>query len=158
MQPNIGISKEKRQQVADILSAHLADAHVLYIKLRKYHWNLKGWQFKSLHEFFEEQYTALAMNIDEIAERILTLGVNAPGTLREFLDHARLEEEPGVVPSTDKMMENLLKDQETIIRQLREDISTLEEVQDVGSADFLTGLLQAHEKTAWMMRSYLQEK
>jgi starvation-inducible DNA-binding protein len=158
MEVDVGLSGQNREAVGQILNALLADEHVLYVKTRKYHWNVVGPRFKSLHELFEEQYTALAAEIDEIAERARSLGVRAHGTMAEFTRHARLDEDPGY-PEATAMVANLAKDHETVIKQLRTDIDRCEDdYHDAGTADFLTGLMEKHEKTAWMLRAYLQEQ
>ena len=158
MQVEIGLSGQNREAIGQILNALLADEHVLYVKTRKYHWNVVGPRFKSLHELFEEQYKALADAIDEIAERARSLGVRAHGTMAEFGKHARLQEDPGY-PEDLAMAANLAKDHEAVIRQLREDIDRCgDDYEDEGTADFLTGLMEKHEKAAWMLRAYVQEK
>ncbi len=158
MDVEIGLSGQNREAVGQILNALLADEHVLYIKTRKYHWNVVGPEFKSLHEIFEEQYKALADEIDEIAERARSLGVRAHGTMAEFAKHARLEEDADY-PEAMAMVANLARDRETVIKQLRTDIDRCQDdYHDAGTADFLTGLMETHEKTAWMLRAYLQER
>lgn len=158
MKTNIGLNDETRKGVSDIVNGALADAHVLYIKTRNYHWNIVGPQFYSLHELFEKQYDALALSIDEIAERVRSLNARPLSTMAEFLKVARLKEDaPNARPSSTQMVQNLLADHEAIIRQLREDIEKVEEeCNDVGTADFLTAIMEAHEKMAWMLRSHLE--
>ncbi len=154
---NIGLDQKKRDGVVKILGLVLADAHVLYIKTRNLHWNLVGPRFHSLHEFYEVQYTTLAENIDKVAERIRMVGGTAPGSMAEFLDNARLKEVKGAAIDGTASLKLLLADHEAIIRDLREDIDQCEETHgDVGTADFLTGLIQVHEEAAWMLRSYLE--
>jgi len=136
----------------------LADEFVLYTKARNYHWNVIGPQFHDLHKLFEEQYEALSDMVDEVAERIRTLGGVAPGTLEEFRKAARLREEPGAVPPALQMVRNLASDHEAIVRQLRQDIPVVQDQHnDVGTADFLTGLMEKHEKYAWMLRATATE-
>lgn len=155
--PSIGLSQETRKDVADLLSGILADQHVLYIKKRNFHWNLIGGRFHTLHEHFEELYTELALSIDETAERIRMIGEVPPGSMGEFLKLATLEETTGSLIEGDAAIEALLKDHEACARNLREAIEKVEgELSDVGTADFLTALLQKHEMTAWMLRSYLE--
>ena len=158
MDVEIGLSGQHREAVGQILNALLADQHVLYVKTRKYHWNVVGPQFKSLHELFEEQYKAIAEEIDETAERARSLGVRAHGTMAEFTKHARLEEDPGF-PDAMTMVANLVRDHEAAVKQLRSDIDRCEDDHhDAGTADFLTALMENHEKTAWMLRAYLQKE
>lgn len=157
--PNIGLSAEAQAGVVKILSAVLADEFVLYTRLRKYHWNVTGPEFFSLHEVFEKQYTAIEQTIDVVAERIRTYGVFSPGTLDEFKQHARLQEQPGVNPDAQQMVQDIVNDHETLVRSLREDIEKIDEdYDDVGAEDLLTGLMQEHQTQAWMLRSLLQGK
>ena len=156
-QAQIGISEQDKGAVIGILTKALADEHVLYTKTRNYHWNVVGPHFNDLHKFFEGQYDQTAQDIDEIAERIRALGDKTVSTMTEFLQHTRLEEQPGKYPDAKSMVANLVADHETIIRNLREDIKTSSQHNDVGTEDFLTGMLEKHEKTAWMLRSILEE-
>lgn len=157
LRPDIGIEDADRSAVCDLLQATLADTHVIYMKTRKYHWNVQGPRFFMLHGLFEEQYTLLEGAIDEIAERIQMLGFAAIGTLAEMLKHAQLKEEPGKNPPAQQMVEDLLADHQTIIRTLRENADKAEEHNDAGTNDFLIGLMQAHEKMAWMLRATLND-
>ena len=118
---NIGIEERNRKAVADALCQLLADEHVLYVKLRNYHWNVTGMAFKPLHELFEEQYTTLATFIDDIAERIRSLGYFAPGSMEDFRALSRLEETGHLNGDARQMLKNLLADQEAIIQILRHD-------------------------------------
>ena len=155
--PSIGLSEEVRDKVSGILSEILADQHVLYIKTRNYHWNLIGGRFHSLHEHFEQMYTELAVVIDETAERIRMIGGVSPGSMGEFLELATLKEQKGGLVTGDDAISSLLADHEACVRNLRKAIEkTEDELGDVGTADFLTGLIQKHEMTAWMLRSYLE--
>lgn len=153
---NIGLGIEQRKGAAAILKALLADEYILYTKTRKYHWNVEGGNFSELHKLFEEQYSAIDESIDEIAERIRQLGLYSPGSFAEFQASARLKEDAGGQIAAKKMIANLLADHEALIRHLRADLETVkEEFGDAGNQDFFTGLMQDHEKTAWMLRSYL---
>lgn len=154
---NIGLTASARQAEVDLLNARLSDLVVLYFKTRKYHWNVVGMHFAELHEFFEEQYDQIAEAMDEVAERARQLGGIAVGTLAEFSKLASLKEQPGVNPSAEQMIRDLLDDHEAIIRQLRADVDlTAENYEDAGTSDFLTGLMEAHEKMAWMLRAHLE--
>jgi starvation-inducible DNA-binding protein len=157
MKPNIGMADGDRQAVVQILNTLLADEYVLYTKTRNYHWNVVGPQFNDLHKFFEALYTPLSEVIDEVAERARALGGRAAGSLAEFTKSTRLTEDPGAVPSAREMLASLLADHEAVITTLRADVDTVTgEHRDAGTADFLTGLLAQHEKTAWMLRAHLQ--
>jgi starvation-inducible DNA-binding protein len=154
---DIGISEDNRQAVANILNHLLADEFVLYTKTRKFHWNVKGTHFHDLHLFFESQYKELAEIMDEVAERIRKLGHYSLGTLQQFLDETNLLEHTDDGSSAEVMIEALLEDHETIIRELRKSIDPIQEKhKDAGTADFLTGLMEQHESMAWMLRSMLQ--
>ncbi len=158
LKPQIGLSDAACSAVAALLNARLADVFVLYTKTRSYHWNVTGMHFQPLHEFFESQYDQLEEAMDEIAERVRQVGGFAAGTLAEFIELSALKEAPGSVPSAREMIANLLADHETVIRQLREDVDTTAEVHhDMGTSDFLTGLMEQHEKMAWMLRAFLEE-
>jgi starvation-inducible DNA-binding protein len=156
MKTNIGLSEEQRNAVVKILNTLLSDEYLLYTKTRNYHWNVLGPQFNDLHKFFEEQYTELTVVVDDTAERARSLGGWALGTLKEFSQHARLNEHPGQYPNAREMIANLLADHETLVQQLRTDSETAEKHHDMGTNDFLIGLMQKHEKMAWMLRAFLQ--
>ncbi|HLK98825.1 MAG TPA: DNA starvation/stationary phase protection protein [Hymenobacter sp.] len=156
IQPNIGLEKGSLKKANELLNGYLADQHVLYIKTRKYHWNVAGPSFKEYHEFFEEQYTQFEEMIDQVAERIRTLGGKPLSTMADFIKGTSLEEDQSGEIKTINMFERLLADHEQVIRELREDVDTCDEqLKDAGTADFLTGLMEAHEKMAWMLRKYL---
>jgi starvation-inducible DNA-binding protein len=153
----IGISQKDRVEVSRILAEFLADEYVLYTKTRNFHWNVIGMQFSELHKFFESQYEALSDVIDEIAERIRALGEPALGSLAEFVKFARLQESPGRTEKGDEMLSQLLHDHQALIRQYRAEIGKVTDKHgDVGTGDFLTGLMEQHEKMAWMVRSHLE--
>jgi starvation-inducible DNA-binding protein len=156
--PNIGIPDGNRHSVIGILNTLLADEYVLYTKTRNYHWNVIGLQFNDLHKFFEAQYEALDDTVDEVAERARALGGRAAGSLEEFKKLARLGEDVvGKVPAARDMLANLLADHEALARSLRADVDTVtDKYKDTGTADFLTGLMEQHEKAAWMLRSFLE--
>ena len=153
---DIGIESENRKEVVGILNTLLADEYVLYTKTRNYHWNVVGKDFKERHEFFQEQYEKLDKMIDEIAERTRQLGGLSVATLNEFIQIANLKENPGEYPSDIKMISNLLKDHESTIKFLRKSAKDCdEEYNDSGTNDFLIGLMEIHEKMAWMLRTHL---
>lgn len=156
MTPNIDLPDKERAAVVDILNCLLSDEYVLYTKTRNYHWNVTGPQFNDLHKFFESQYEELDEFVDDVAERARQLGGRAFGSLAEFAKTARLTEQPGVVPPAREMLTTLLVDHEAVIRALRSDIGPVtDRYKDVGTADFLTGLLEKHEKMAWMLRAFV---
>lgn len=144
--------------MADLLQKVLANVNILHVKTRNYHWNVTGPRFHTLHLFLDTQYSQLAEAADEVAERIRTVGAFPIGTMAEFIESSDLKEEPGVRPPSDVMLASLLKDHETIIKGLREDIDECtDDYKDVGTADFLTGLMEDHEKLAWMLRAHLED-
>lgn len=157
MKPDLGIKEQNLTEINDLLNHVLADGNVLYIKLRKFHWNLSGDNFMELHKLFEEQYDAVAEAIDEVAERISTLGGVAIGTTSEFAELSLLIENPGKIPTNQEMIKELVNDHETIVKSLRKFVDDTEEKYgDKGTSDFLTGLMQAHEKMAWKLRKYFK--
>jgi starvation-inducible DNA-binding protein len=155
--PAIGLDSDKLEHVVEMLTRTLADYHVLYMKLRNYHWNVTGTQFFALHAVFEEQYTAFSTVIDDVAERIRQYGAFAPGTLKEMLELARLSEEaPGMFPEAAKMAANIAADHEAMIRQLREDIEKIDDEYDDDALEgYYTELLDQHMKMAWMLRAFV---
>ena len=156
MKVNIGISDKNRQAVAMALNQLLADEHILYNKTRNYHWSIEGPSFMEFHKLYEAQYDMLAESIDEIAERIRTIGHFAEGRLKEIVKLATLDE-PEAPTSQELQIQNLEADHETMIMKLRKLIKDFDEkYKDIGSSDFVTGLLRQHEKMAWMLRSYLR--
>lgn len=158
MKPNLGISTKNLNAVNGILNNVLADGNLLYIKLRKFHWNLSGDNFLELHELFEAQYTAVAVAIDEVAERISTLGGVTIGTTVEFAKFSQLKENPGKIPSNQVMLQILVADHEKIVQSLRKNLDDVQEKYgDAGTSDFLNGLMQQHEKMAWKLRKYFKE-
>lgn len=157
MKTSIGIKNVNLAKVAEVLVATLADEFVLYTKTRKAHWNVEGADFYNKHLFFESQYRQLDEIIDDLAERIRVLGHYAPATLREYLALTHLSEHH--LESNDSLtyMKELLSDHESIIIHLRENIENFAvEFRDAGTSDYITGLLETHEKMAWMLRSHLK--
>ncbi len=153
---DIGLSQKDHEGSVKILNQLLSDEYVLYTKSRNYHWNVVGSDFSELHKFFETQYEELDDIVDEVAERARSLGGNSLGTLKEFLQHAKLKESADDYPETKKMIANLLNDHEQIIDGLRKSLEICaEQYHDMGTSDFLTGLMEQHEKMAWMLRAYL---
>tara|TARA_R110002167_G_scaffold76494_5_gene212942 strand:+ start:398 stop:880 length:483 start_codon:yes stop_codon:yes gene_type:complete len=154
MQIDIGISAEQRQEIADGLSRLLADTYTLYLKTHNYHWNVTGPMFQTLHTMFEQQYTELALAVDEIAERIRALGFPAPGTYKAYAALSSVEEEEGV-PEAQEMIRKLVAAHETVVRTARSVFPTADAASDEPTADLLTQRMQVSEKTAWMLRSLL---
>ncbi|QQO82766.1 Dps family protein [Shewanella algae] len=153
---DIGISDADRKKIVAGLSALLADSYTLYLMTHNFHWNVKGPQFNSLHLMFMEQYTEQWNALDEIAERIRALGYPAPGTYKEFVRLASIKEVEGV-PSANEMILHLVEAQEATARTARALFPVIDKANDQPSADLLTRRLEVHEKTAWMLRSLLDE-
>ncbi len=154
MSIDIGIAEQDRKAIADGLSRVLADSYTLYLKTHNYHWNVTGPMFNTLHLMFEQQYTELALAVDEIAERIRALGFPAPGTYKAYAALTEIPEEDSV-PSAEEMLQNLVHAQETVVRTARSVFPLVDEANDEPSADLLTQRMQIHEKNAWMLRSML---
>ncbi len=154
---NIGLTEEQRQGVINLLNQDLADAYLLLVKTKKFHWDVVGPQFRSLHQLWEEQYTALTESIDSVAERVRALGGYPIGTMEGFLKIASLKEQPNNIPLATEMVAHLVNDHEQVIRNLRDHVDqSSEKFHDEGTADFLTGLMEAHEQMAWMLRSFIE--
>jgi starvation-inducible DNA-binding protein len=156
MKPNIGMTEKNLKASAALLTGVLASQMALYIKTRKFHWNVSGESFMELHKLFEHQYKELEESIDETAERIGKLGQKIIGTMQEFTKLSGIKEKPGVYPSSKEMLVELLKDHETAIIALRKSIDECaDKIKDAGTADFFTGLMEGHETIAWTLRRYL---
>jgi starvation-inducible DNA-binding protein len=155
-QIDIGISEKDRKEIAKGLSHLLADTYTLYLKTHNFHWNVTGPMFNTLHLMFETQYTELATAVDLIAERIRSLGHPAPGSYAQFAELTSLKEAKGV-PKAKDMIEQLVEGHEAVARTARKVFPTAEDASDEASCDLLTQRIQLHEKTAWMLRSLLED-
>lgn len=156
MKPKFGISEINLQKSINLLAIVLSDEMTLYIKTRKFHWNVAGESFMEMHKLFESQYTELEAVIDTVAERISKLGGKTIGTMNEFTLLTRIIEHPNKYPVQRAMISELLSDHEILITELRKDIDLCaDENHDAGTADMLTGILQQHESIAWILRRYL---
>ncbi len=153
---DIGISAAKREKIAHGLSTLLADSYTLYLMTHNFHWNVTGPMFNTLHLMFMGQYTEQWTALDLIAERIRALGHPAPGTYKEFVKLASIKEVEGVPKATD-MICHLVKAQEATARTARELFPLVNAANDQPTADLLTQRLEVHEKTAWMLRSLLED-
>jgi len=153
---DIGISDSNRKKIADGLSNLLADSYTLYLMTHNFHWNVTGPQFNTLHNMFMTQYTEQWAALDIIAERIRALGYPSPGTYSEFIKRASIKEVDGVPKATD-MVRHLVKAQEATARTARKLFPLVDAANDQPTADVLTQRIDIHEKTAWMLRSLLEE-
>lgn len=149
------MSKPSNPQVVDALTTLLATSYTLYLKTHNYHWNVTGPMFTTLHTLFETQYTELALAVDEIAERIRSVGAFAPGSYTAFAKLSTVKEENGH-PEAKLMIQNLVSDQEAVAEVARAVIVAAEAVRDQATADLATRRLDVHEKNAWMLRSHLE--
>ena len=155
MDINIGIGGAERKEITEGLSRLLGDTYLLYIRTHGYHWNVTGPQFNTLHVMFEQQYTELALAVDQIAERIRALGFPAPASYAEFTRLSSLSEDEDR-PGANEMVRRLVQAQEAVVRTARSVFPIVERAGDEATADLLTQRLQIHEKTAWMLRSMLE--
>jgi starvation-inducible DNA-binding protein len=156
MEAKIGISPANLAELAHSLSKILADEYVLYTKTRKAHWNIEGPDFYNKHKFFEEQYNQLDEIIDEVAERIRKLGHYAPASLKEFLALTHLSEDDRQKNDSQGYIKMLLADHESIVIHIRENINNYAGTfKDLGTSDYITGLMEIHESMAWMLRAHL---
>ena len=153
---DIGITDLERKKIADGLSALLADSYTLYLMTHNFHWNVTGPHFNSLHNMVMGQYTEQWNALDVIAERIRALGFPAPGTYKEFVKLASIKEVEGV-PKANDMIRHLVTAQEATARTARKLFPVVDAANDQPTADVLTQRIDIHEKTAWMLRSLLEE-
>ncbi len=151
---SIGIADDQLEQIVHGLSRVLADSYSLYLKTHSYHWNVVGPMFHSLHAMFMDEYTELALAVDEIAERIRALGAPAPGTYRQFAELSVVLEDTDV-PDAHEMVRRLVAAHEATARTIRDALPVAEGAPDQVSTDLLVRRLEVHEKTAWMLRSML---
>jgi starvation-inducible DNA-binding protein len=155
--PNVGIADKSREGGVQILGTLLADEYILYTKTRKYHWNAAGPRFQQLHEFFNTVYTQLDVIVDDVAERIPQMGGKAVATLEEFRKLARIKENARQYPDANKMLSNLLNGNQAVIHSLRTDAdASADRFHEMGTNDFLVGLMGQHEKIAWMIRAHIE--
>lgn len=154
---DIGISVEDRASISEALSAMLADSFVLYLKTHNYHWNVTGPMFQTLHILFMDQYTELWNALDEMAERIRSLGFHAPGTFKEFAKLSSIEESEGVL-NADGMIRDIIAGTESVARSARATLKVADKADDQPTVDLMVQRLQIHEKNAWMLRSLLENE
>lgn len=156
MEANIGLDETCKEKTCIVLESLLADTVVLAAKTRGYHWNVRGPHFEPLHELFGKQYEELSEQADEIAERVRILGGFPVITLAGYLAATRLAEASQISPNDEEMLQELLSDRESMARFIRGDLPTVQAAGDEATADFLIGLLAAHEKAAWFLRAHLE--
>lgn len=154
MKTNYGISNEAVECLTDLIHRILADNYVLYVKTLNCHWNIEDPRFIALHEMLDDQYTKIAANGDELAERIRIMGKKVSGSLKFFLQNSTLPEIETDL-SGEQMIEELARSHENVIELLRKTVAAAEDANDPGTVDMITGILRFHEKTAWFLRSHL---
>lgn len=153
--PNLSIGEKARNEIAEKLKSVLADSYCLMLMTQNYHWNVKGINFKPIHELTEEQYENLFEAIDEVAERIRALGHDSPGTMAEFNDLTTINL-PNKDLSEKEMIIDLLEANETMVSTLRKALNPASEAEDEATVDLITERLIFHEKVSWMWRSHLE--
>lgn len=149
---DIGINENDRKDIAQGLKGLLADSYTLYLQTHNFHWNVTGPQFRELHLMFEEHYTELAIAVDDIAERIRTLGVAAPGTYRTFSELSSIKEIEGV-PNATTMVATLLQGHEAVVKTCRDVLKLSQKADDESTSALVSDRMRVHEKTAWMLRA-----
>jgi starvation-inducible DNA-binding protein len=149
---DIGIKEQDRINIAEGLKRLLADSYTLYLQTHNFHWNVTGPQFRELHLMFEEHYTELATAVDEIAERIRTLDIAAPGTYKAFAELSSIKEVEGV-PAAKDMVGILTQGHEQVVKTCREALAPAQEAGDESTAALVSDRMRIHEKTAWMLRA-----
>ncbi|PLA74182.1 DNA starvation/stationary phase protection protein [Hydrogenovibrio sp. SC-1] len=152
---DIGISESDRLAIAEGLKKLLADSYTLYLQTHYFHWNVTGPKFRDLHLMFEGHYTELAIAVDDIAERIRTLDVVAPGTYQAFAKLSSIEEVEEV-PEAMKMVEYLTRGHEQVVKTARSVLAVAGQANDESTAALVSDRMRIHEKTAWMLRAMLQ--
>lgn len=149
---DIGINEKDRIRIAEGLKRLLADSYTLYLQTHNFHWNVTGPQFRELHLMFEEHYTELALAVDEVAERIRTLDVVAPGTYKAFAALSSIKEVEAV-PASKEMVTILTQGHEQVVKTCREVLAPAQEAGDESTAALVSDRMRIHEKTAWMLRA-----
>lgn len=154
---SIGIGEKDRAAIAAGLAKLLADTYTLYLTTHNFHWNVTGPMFNTLHTMFMTQYTELWNAVDPIAERIRSLGHAAPGSYAQFGQLASVPDAPATPPKALEMVRVLVEGHEAVARTARGVFPLAERANDQPTADLLTQRLDVHEKTAWMLRSLLED-
>lgn len=156
LQPELGIETESRVEIANGLKQILSNSYLLMIKTHNYHWNIRGTMFMSVHGLTEQFYTDLFEAVDDLAERIRSLGFLAPGSFKEFSHYGEISDNHSHYSDLE-MVQDLLESNELVARNCRKLISISSNNGDEATADLLTVRLGVHEKNAWMYRSFLEK-
>lgn len=149
----LGLDEKETSNTVQQLNVLLADYHLYYQKLRNYHWNVIGKNFFDLHEKFEELYDDAKIKIDEIAERILTLRYQPTSNLSEYLQKSNLKESKSDL-SDSEMIQNLLTDHGTLLKQMRKVVEVADKGGDEGTIDLVGAYIRELEKTSWMLDAW----
>lgn len=151
----LGFEQKSLEKTVNQLNELLSNYQVYYQNLRNYHWNISGEHFFDLHEKFEELYNVAKINIDEIAERILTLRHNPVSTLKEYLEISNVSERS--TSDAKQMVQNILEDHRYLIKNMREVLESAGEAKDEGTIDLIAGFLSNLEKDSWMLDAWLSK-
>lgn len=143
--------------ITDALKRVLAETYGLMLKTQNYHWNVEGPQFPGLHALFMTQYSELFLAVDEVAERIRTLGEYAPGSYGEFAKLSKIKDGNGELDS-DAMVKDLYQDNMTVLASIKKAFTAAEKAADQPTVDLMNARTAAHEKAAWMLRSSLPKQ
>lgn len=150
----IGLDEKKSQNLAEKLNQLLANYQIFYMNVRGFHWNIKGEQFFQLHAKFEETYDDLLLKVDEIAERILTLGQRPMHAYSSYIESSAIEEVKDVHDGR-ACVANILDSYQTIIKLQRDIQDVADEAGDEGTSALMSDYIAEQEKTSWMLTSYL---
>ena len=142
------------EKLLNVINKQVADWTVLYVKLHNYHWYVKGKDFFTLHEKFEELYTETATYIDDLAERMLALNGQPVATMKECLEISSIQEAEGN-ESAEQMVKNLYDDFSNIAEELKQGMDLAAEVGDETTGDMLLAIHQSIEKHNWMLKAFL---
>ena len=153
----ISLNEREIKPVVDHLNDLLANYHIHYQKLRGCHWNVKGKSFFTLHIKFEELYNAAVLNIDELAERILTLGKPPHSTFSDYIKTSKIKEINTIGLKDTDMVKALIDDMVILIGMEREILEITTEAGDDGTNDMINKFMQFKEKNTWMLRSFINE-
>jgi starvation-inducible DNA-binding protein len=155
MQTNrIGLDSDKSKQLADRLNKLLANYQIFYMNVRGYHWNVRGPEFFELHVKFEEQYNDLLLKVDEIAERVLTLGHRPMHAFSAYLENSEIKEAVNVTEGK-VCVQGLLQGYKQLIGMQRELMELAQDAQDEGTATLMSDYITQQEKTVWMFSAWM---
>ncbi|MCE6987795.1 Dps family protein [Dyadobacter sp. CY323] len=154
----ISLKEQEVKPVVDLLNDYLANYHIHYQKLRGCHWNIKGQNFFTLHVKFEELYTNAQLTIDEIAERVLTLGKPPHSRFADYIKESQLQEVDTIGMKDLDMVDEILNDMARLIGLERELLEITSEAGDDGTNDMVNRFMQFKEKNTWMLRSFAGKK